>query len=160
MTQGEPIAGQQYTIFCTVVFPVGLTSPISVQWYNSGGLISNSSEITVRAPLILELNITSSIHFNPLRTSHGDQFSCRAALTSPAPPFSLTRSVDVDIIVEGGFIYSLVSLDSIVIVNNVHVQLELSYKLISRAAQSLMLEYTQQGHLLSLHVKLVGGLHL
>ena len=104
MTQGEPIAGKQYTIFCTVIFPVGLTSPIFVQWYNSSGLISNSSEITVGAPLTSESNITSSIRFNPLRTSHGDQFSCRAAVTSPAPPFSLTKSANVDIIVEGEFI--------------------------------------------------------
>ena len=101
MSQGEAVAGQQYTIICTVAFPLGLTSPISVQWYGSDGLISNGSEITVGEALTSATNITSSIHFNPLRTSHGGQFSCRATLTSPAPPYSLTRSVDIDILVEG-----------------------------------------------------------
>ena len=103
MTEGVATAGQQYRIICMVIFPLGLTNSITVQWYGSNGLIaSNGGGITLGETLAYATNITSSLEFNPLRASHGGQFSCRATITSPAPPFSLTRSVDVDILVEGG----------------------------------------------------------
>ena len=103
MTEGVATAGQQYRIICMVVFPLGFTNPITVQWYGSNGLIaSNGGGITLGETLAYATNITSSLEFNPLRISHGGQFNCRATITSPAPPFSLTRSVDVDILVEGG----------------------------------------------------------
>lgn len=104
MTEGEAIAGQQYRLFCTVTFPLGLTNPITVQWYDSNGVVSSGNGITVGGVLMSATNITSSITFNPLRTSHGGQFSCRATITSSAPPYSLTRSVDIDILVAGKLI--------------------------------------------------------
>lgn len=103
------IAGQQYRIICLVIFPLGLTNPIAVQWYGSNGVIASNGEgITLGETLAYATNITSSLEFNPLRASHGGQFSCRAAVTSPAPPFTLTRSVDVDILVEGGLNNSVI----------------------------------------------------
>lgn len=108
ITEGVATAGQQYRITCIVTFPLGLTNPIIVQWYGSNGLIaSNGGGITISETLTYTTNITSSLEFNPLRASHGGQFSCRAIITSPAPPFSLTRSVDVDILVEGGLNYNI-----------------------------------------------------
>ena len=105
VTEGVPIAGQQYRIICMVIFPIGLTNPITVQWYGSNGLITSSGGgIILGETLTSATNITSSIEFNPLRTSHGGQFSCRATITSSAPPYNLTRSVDVDILVQGGLI--------------------------------------------------------
>lgn len=101
MTEGETIAGQQYRIFCTVTFPLGLTNPITVQWYDSNGIISSGNGITVGRDLLSATNLTSSITFSPLRASHGGQFSCRAIITSSAPPYSLSRSVDIDVLVPG-----------------------------------------------------------
>lgn len=103
MTEGVATAGQQYRIICMVMFPLGLTNPVTVQWYGSNGLIaSNGGGITLGETLAYATNITSSLDFNPLRTSHGGQFSCRATVTSSAPPFNLIRSVNVDISVGGG----------------------------------------------------------
>ena len=104
MTEGEAIGGQQYRIFCTLMFPMGLTNPITVQWYDSNGIVSSGNGITVEGVLMSATNITSSITFNPLHTAHGGQFSCRATITSSAPPYSLTRSVDIDILVPGNLI--------------------------------------------------------
>ena len=101
MTEGEAIAGQQYRIFCTAIFPLGLTNPITVQWYDSNGIVSSGNGITIGGVIMSATNSKRSITFNPLRTAHGGQFSCRATITSSAPPYSLTRSVDVDILVPG-----------------------------------------------------------
>lgn len=105
MTEGAAIAGEQYGIFCTVAFPLGLTNPTTVHWYGSDGLLSSGSGVTVGETVTFATNATSSLEFNPLRTSHGGQFSCRATITSPAPPYNLIRSVNVDILVEGGSMY-------------------------------------------------------
>ena len=99
-TEGELIAGQQYMVICTVVFPSGLTNPITVQWYSSDGLISSGNGVTLGETLTSVMNITSSIEFNPIRTDHDDQYTCRATITSPAPPYSIILSADVVIVVQ------------------------------------------------------------
>lgn len=100
-TEGDTIAGEDYRIFCTVLFPIGLTTPIQVGWYGSNGLITGGDGITLGETLISHENITRSLEFSPLRTSHGGQFRCRASVTSSAPPYTFTRSAEVDIIVDG-----------------------------------------------------------
>ena len=102
ITEGVAIAGQQYRIICTVIFPVGLINPIRVEWYGSDGLLSSGNGITLGEMLTSATNITRSLEFSPLRTSHDGQYSCRATITSSAPPYSLIRSVDVAIQVGGG----------------------------------------------------------
>lgn len=100
MTEGESIAGQTYLIVCIVLFPSGITNPISVRWYGANGLISSGEGIVV-GEIVSSSNITVSLEFDPLRTAHGGQFSCRVSITSNAAPYTYTRSSEVDIIVEG-----------------------------------------------------------
>ena len=101
ITKGETIAGQQYRIVCTVLFPTGITSQVNVRWYGANGLISSGEGIVVGEAMMSSGNITVSLEFSPLRTSHGGQFSCRTSITSNAAPYTYTRSSEVDIIVEG-----------------------------------------------------------
>ena len=101
VTEGETIAGQLYRILCTVLFPIGITSPVSVGWYGSNGLISSGQGTTVGKAVMSSGAINVSLEFSPLRTAHGGQFSCRASITSNAAPYTYTRSSEVDIIVEG-----------------------------------------------------------
>ena len=59
MTEGVATAGQQYGIICVVMLPLGLTNPITVQWYGSNGLIaSNGGGITLGETLAYATNIT------------------------------------------------------------------------------------------------------
>lgn len=84
-----------------MLFPSEITSPVSVGWYNVNSPISSEEGVTIGRTMTSSGNITISLEFNPLRTTHGGQFSCRATITSNAAPYTYTRSSEVDIIVEG-----------------------------------------------------------
>lgn len=99
-TDGLPIVGQQYRISCTILVPEGITNPIAVQWYGSGERLSNTSDITIGEPLTTsQANITSNLVLDPFRTSHGGQFSCRATILSQTPPFNISKTADIDIVI-------------------------------------------------------------
>ena len=100
-TDGSSIVGEQYRIFCTVLFPEGLTNPITVQWYGSEGLVSNGSGITIGDTLTSQSNITSVLEFSPFHRVHGGRYSCRAMLMTQAPPFNIIKTADI-IIITGG----------------------------------------------------------
>jgi hypothetical protein len=97
------MAGQRYRISCEALFPDGITSPILVEWHGSDGLISNGSGITVGSTLASQRNITTFLEFNPFRTAHGGRFSCRATIMSLTPPFNISKTAGVDIVVGGKF---------------------------------------------------------
>lgn len=90
-------------ITCVVVYPEGLTNPVVVEWYDSNGLLSSENAISVSDPLMSEANITSVLEFNPFRIAHAGQFSCRATFMSQAPPFNISKTSEIDIIVGSKF---------------------------------------------------------
>lgn len=98
---GTPAVGQQYRVSCTVLFPEGITDPIVVEWYGPDGRLADGNGVTIGSTLASLSNVTSSIEFNPFRTVHGGRFSCRATVMSQAPPFNISKTADVDIIVTG-----------------------------------------------------------
>ena len=70
-TSGSPVAGQMYTLICngTLVGNTSLT-PV-VTWRNSTGVVTSGNGITVSNGILT---------FNPLRTSHGGQYTCQFTL--------------------------------------------------------------------------------
>lgn len=84
-----------------VQLPEGLTTPVVVEWYDSEGRLSSGNEVTIRDNIVSQTNVISTLEFNPFRTVHGGQFSCRARVTSPAPPFNISRSAEINIVVGG-----------------------------------------------------------
>lgn len=103
IAEGTPTPGQLYRISCIVLYPEGLGNPISVEWYGSQGRLSSGTEIAIRNSQAYQGNITSILEFSPFRTVYGGRVSCRAAVTSPAPPFTVSKNADIDIIVGGRF---------------------------------------------------------
>ena len=75
-----------------------------VEWRDAYGPVTADDDITV-GELVASgtTTITQALVFNPLRIIHTGSFVCRATLTSPAPPFNLTETAEVDIIVEGRY---------------------------------------------------------
>lgn len=127
-TEGDAITGQQYTIVCTVSFPIGMTSSIVMRWYGSDGLISNGEGITIGETITSIANITSSLEFSPIRIAHGGHFSCRASINSNAPPYNITKSSEFDILVDSRFISSPTNILTIHIFPMYAVQLLMNCK--------------------------------
>ena len=100
---GTPVVGQLYGISCTVLYPDGITSPIMVEWYGPEGRLVNGSGITIGSVLASQGNTTSNLEFSPFRVVHGGRFSCRATTISLAPPFNISKSADINIVVTSKF---------------------------------------------------------
>ena len=80
---GISIAGETYTLTCNVSVIRGLTNSPSVIWTDGTMSITNESNVTVLTTVGNSYSI-SLLTFNPLRTSHGDDYTCRGAIDSPA----------------------------------------------------------------------------
>ena len=83
-SSGTAIAGMVYSLTCTVSKTVGglINSP-TVIWTTGGVAVTNGNGITV-SDATEDVAITSTLTFDPLRTSHEDSFVCSGTLTSPA----------------------------------------------------------------------------
>ena len=76
-TAGAPTAGGEFTLTCTVTVVKGLVVQPTVEWVDAGNMIVMSDEdgITVRT-----VDNALDLMFNPLLTSHGGQYTCRATI--------------------------------------------------------------------------------
>ena len=91
------IAGENYTLSCTVTVMEGLTEDtiISTSWTNSrGDLISSDIE------QVSEVNTTSTLEFSPLQTSHGGSYTCNASIDISAISSLRRNSGSFDIIIQ------------------------------------------------------------
>ena len=95
--------GRSYRITCTVLFPEGIIDPITIEWFGPEGRISNGDGIMIGATVTSPGNITNSLVFNPFRSIHGGQFSCKALITSQTPPFNISKAANVDIVEAGKY---------------------------------------------------------
>ena len=79
---GTARAGSIYNLTCTVSKTVdGLINSPTVSWTTDGEVIVSGDGITVFTMTINETSV-STLVFDPLRTSHGGQYSCDGTLTS------------------------------------------------------------------------------
>ena len=95
------LAGQMFNMTCTVRTVNGLQNVPTVEWLDAAGYrVTTGAGITVASPMTLGTSTTLTLVFSPLWVSHGGEWSCRANLTSPAPPHRLTKSAEWGLIVE------------------------------------------------------------
>ena len=85
-----PPAGQSYTLNCSASTEDYVISVPSVEWVN----IRNPDSSITQPP---QTNGTVSAHrsltFNPIRTSHGDRYTCLASINIPLANISDRRTV-------------------------------------------------------------------
>ena len=71
-SSGSSIAGSVYSLVCTVTVVDGLVLVPDVMWMKDGRIFVNGTDTTLTRNVSGYLNLT----FNPLRTSHGGQYTC------------------------------------------------------------------------------------
>jgi len=99
--EGAPIAGQNYSLTCTLQLPEGISTPALLQWLDSNGPITNGSGTTVGEPRLAGTTTDITLEFSPLRVSHNGHFTCKATITSPALPYRIVKSAELDVFVQG-----------------------------------------------------------
>ena len=86
-----------YSLTCNVSKIVGgLTDSPTAMWTTRGVAVTNGNGITV-TDTTGDTTVTSTLTFNPLRTSYEGSFVCSGTLTSPALDTALMPSATEDL---------------------------------------------------------------
>ena len=107
-----PVAGQQFTLTCTAAIVQGLQNTPAIEWRDASGIALTSGEDfnVADVMVIVSNNVSLALHFNPLRLTHGQTFSCQARITTSAPPFQLTKTAEWDLFVDRKSYYSFLQI--------------------------------------------------
>ena len=99
------LAGQMFNLTCTVRTVEGLQNVPTVEWLDETGTrVTTGGDTIVGSAMTSGSMTTLALVFSPLRISHGGEFTCRANITSPAPPLQLTKSAEWDLIVDSEYL--------------------------------------------------------
>ena len=97
---GTVRAGMVYNLSCTVARTVGgLVNSPTATWTTGGVAVSNGNNITVSRTTNY-IYATSTLTFDPLRTSHEARYICEGTLTSPALETTLMPTAMEDLRVQ------------------------------------------------------------
>ena len=99
-SSGVSTAGQAYTLTCTATVIENLVVEPALEWLARDRNVVGGNDITVRPSVTMGTNTTLTLIFNPLRTSHGGRYTCRASINIPAISFSNSSEADSDVIVQ------------------------------------------------------------
>ncbi len=95
-TGENALHGTEYTLLCTVTGIPGMTLPPSVEWVGTDGDVIEGSDgnRTVSAVMSQGTVSTLSLTFNPVLSSDGGKYTCRASINVPwmnnQPPIKST----------------------------------------------------------------------
>ena len=95
---GSTTAGDVYTLACNTTLMENLAVEPDIQWLYTNGTTVGGSNITVGAVRMTGNLFIQNLTFNPLRTSHGGQYICRAHVNIPAislPVISSQSSLNI-----------------------------------------------------------------
>ena len=105
-SEDAPVAGELYTLLCTVTVQNGLISDPQIMWLDPAGLpLSSEGGITIATQPVLDAPFeprltTYSLSFSPLFTSHGGPYTCHATVTSPQQTLQETSSAVYNLTVQ------------------------------------------------------------
>ena len=98
-SEGNNTAGESYVLTCTVMEEIeGLTNMPSLQWLDpSDQAVANGEGITVGQIQITDTTAILVLTFDPVRTSHGGEYTCQGTLESPPGPLMNTSEQTVTV---------------------------------------------------------------
>ena len=99
---GTPSAGESYTLTCTVEVVERLVVTPDVEWLDpDNNVVATGGDITVGSPETSGTTTTLTLTFNPLLTSHGGEYTCRANITiEKISIIDLSNTDSIDVIVQ------------------------------------------------------------
>ena len=99
-SSGASTAGQAHTLTCTATVVENLVIEPTLEWLDTDRHVVGDNDITVGPPITMGTNTTLTLTFNPLHTSHGGRYTCRARINIPAISFSNSNEADSNVTVQ------------------------------------------------------------
>ena len=98
-SSGASTAGQAHTLTCIATLVENLVVESTLKWLDADGRVVGGNDIIVGPPITTGTNTTITLTFNPLLTSHGGRYTCRAGVNISA--ISLSNSNETsDVVVQ------------------------------------------------------------
>ena len=99
ISEGSDTAGESYVLTCTVMEEVeGLTNIPSLQWLDpSDQVVVDGEGVTVGQIQRTDTTAMLVLTFDPVRTSHGVEYTCQGTLESPPGPLMNTSEQTVTV---------------------------------------------------------------
>ena len=95
-SHGSSEAGQPHTLTCTVTDEEDITETPVVTWVGPEGQnLSSGRDITLGSPIVVGMTTTLTITFNPLRVSHGGEYTCQATIADAGSTASEPHMLEV-----------------------------------------------------------------
>ena len=105
-TTAHPTEGHDFGLICTVTMTLDLNAEPALEWLGPDGTpVLSEHNITVGTPMV-DNNVTSlTLNFTPLNSSHGGEYTCKAAIIVSELNVTLSKTASRDLIVtsEGRF---------------------------------------------------------
>ena len=100
-TGTAPSAGESYTLTCTIEVVEGLIVRPDVEWLDpDNNAVATGGDITVGSPETSGTTTTLTLTFNPLLTSYGGVYTCKANIIIEAVSVDITGSDSFEVIVQ------------------------------------------------------------
>ena len=100
------LAGETLTLTCTVTvadWAESLLGAVTLEWLNSENTtLSNGGNIILNDRMGSSPSFNRTLEFNPLQTSHGGQYTCKAM--SDIGEITLVMANDVNVTVQSKFL--------------------------------------------------------
>ena len=93
-SSGSSIAGSVYSLVCAVKVVDGLVVVPDVVWMKDGRVLVNGTNTSLTWT-VSGANSILNLTFNPLRTSHGGQYTCNATINFQQLPLLMSRDSTV-----------------------------------------------------------------
>ena len=98
ISEGSDTAGDSYVLTCIVMEEIeGLTNMPSLQWLDPSDQVVADGSITVGQIRRTDTTATLVLTFDPVRTSHGGEYTCQGTLESPPGPLMNTSEQTVTV---------------------------------------------------------------
>ena len=99
ISEGSDTAGESYVLTCTVMEEIeGLTNMPSLQWLDpSDQVVVDGEGVTVGQIQQTDTTAMLVLTFDPVRTSHGGEYTCQGTLESPPGPLMNTSEQTVTV---------------------------------------------------------------
>ena len=99
-TEGSPTAGEGYTLICTVTVVEDLFSLPDVTWLGPPGMVESG---VVGGPERSGSETNLTLTFDPLQTSHGEDYICNAGVTVAVADIEIFTNATETVIVTSKF---------------------------------------------------------